>query len=103
MTDQAPDPEERFVRVDFRDLVRDLQQHLHARVEMRQIGARDGAKAVGGIGSCGRELCCTTFLPLRIDTVAGFRIVSNRPIHSASKDVRDVEQTHLGTSADRLS
>lgn len=50
-------------RVDFRDLVRDLTQHLRARVEMRQIGARDGAKAVGGIGSCGRELCCTTFLP----------------------------------------
>lgn len=50
-------------RVDFRDLVRDLTQHLHVRIEMRQIGARDGAKAVGGIGSCGRELCCTTFLP----------------------------------------
>ncbi len=50
-------------RVDFRDLVRDLTQQLHARIEMRQIGARDGAKAVGGIGSCGRELCCTTFLP----------------------------------------
>jgi len=50
-------------RVDFRDLVRDLSQHLHTRIEMRQIGARDGAKAVGGIGSCGRELCCTTFLP----------------------------------------
>jgi cell fate regulator YaaT (PSP1 superfamily) len=50
-------------RVDFRDLVRDLAQRFHLRVEMRQIGARDGAKAVGGIGSCGRELCCTTFLP----------------------------------------
>jgi cell fate regulator YaaT (PSP1 superfamily) len=50
-------------RVDFRDLVRDLTQHLRTRIEMRQIGARDGAKAVGGIGSCGRELCCTTFLP----------------------------------------
>jgi cell fate regulator YaaT (PSP1 superfamily) len=50
-------------RVDFRDLVRDLTQQLHTRIEMRQIGARDGAKVVGGIGSCGRELCCTTFLP----------------------------------------
>src|SRR5262249_41955407 len=50
-------------RVDFRDLVRDLTQYLHTRIEMRQIGARDGAKVVGGIGSCGRELCCTTFLP----------------------------------------
>jgi cell fate regulator YaaT (PSP1 superfamily) len=50
-------------RVDFRDLVRDLAQRFHLRIEMRQIGARDGAKTVGGIGSCGRELCCTTFLP----------------------------------------
>lgn len=50
-------------RVDFRDLVRDLSQRLRVRVEMRQVGARDGAKALGGIGSCGRELCCSTFLP----------------------------------------
>jgi len=50
-------------RIDFRDLVRDLGTRLRARVEMRQIGVRDEAKMVGGIGSCGRELCCTTFLP----------------------------------------
>lgn len=50
-------------RVDFRDLVRDLSSRLRVRVEMRQVGARDGAKAIGGIGSCGRELCCSTFLP----------------------------------------
>jgi cell fate regulator YaaT (PSP1 superfamily) len=50
-------------RVDFRDLVRDLASKVHARVEMRQVGVRDEAKMVGGIGSCGRELCCTTFLP----------------------------------------
>ena len=50
-------------RVEVRDLVRDLTQQLHVRIELRQIGARDGAKQVGGIGSCGRELCCTTFLP----------------------------------------
>jgi cell fate regulator YaaT (PSP1 superfamily) len=50
-------------RIDFRDLVKDLAQKLHARIEMRQIGARDEAKAVGGIGSCGRELCCSTWLP----------------------------------------
>ena len=36
---------------------------MHARIEMRQIGARDEAKMVGGIGSCGRELCCSTWLP----------------------------------------
>jgi len=50
-------------RIDFRDLVRDLSARLHARIEMRQTGVRDEAKAVGGIGSCGRELCCSTFLP----------------------------------------
>jgi cell fate regulator YaaT (PSP1 superfamily) len=50
-------------RVDFRELVRDLAAQLHARIELRQVGARDEAKLVGGIGSCGRELCCSTFLP----------------------------------------
>ncbi len=49
-------------RVDFRDLVRDLAGALHARVEMRQIGARDEAKFLGGVGPCGRELCCATWL-----------------------------------------
>ena len=50
-------------RIDFRDLVKDVSARLHARVEMRQVGVRDEAKMVGGIGSCGRELCCSTFLP----------------------------------------
>jgi cell fate regulator YaaT (PSP1 superfamily) len=50
-------------RVDFRDLVRDIAAKYRVRVEMRQVGVRDEAKMVGGIGSCGRELCCTTFLP----------------------------------------
>src|SRR5262249_5798694 len=50
-------------RIDFRDLVRDLAHDLRLRIEMRQTGVRDEAKLVGGIGSCGRELCCTTFLP----------------------------------------
>ena len=49
-------------RVDFRALVRDLAGHLHARIEMRQVGVRDESKLTGGIGSCGRELCCSTFL-----------------------------------------
>jgi cell fate regulator YaaT (PSP1 superfamily) len=50
-------------RIDFRDLVRDLSNELRLRVELRQVGVRDEAKMVGGIGSCGRELCCSTFLP----------------------------------------
>jgi cell fate regulator YaaT (PSP1 superfamily) len=49
-------------RVDFRELVRDLASHFRARIEMRQIGVRDEAKMLGGYGSCGRPLCCTTWL-----------------------------------------
>ncbi len=49
-------------RVDFRELVRDLAQHFRTRIEMRQIGVRDEAKLVGGIGICGRELCCCSYL-----------------------------------------
>lgn len=49
-------------RVDFRELVKDLAHHFHTRIEMRQIGVRDEAKITGGIGVCGRELCCCTFL-----------------------------------------
>lgn len=49
-------------RVDFRDLVRDLNETLHARVEMKHIGNRDETKMIGGIGPCGRELCCSSWL-----------------------------------------
>ncbi len=47
-------------RVDFRELVRELASHFRTRIEMRQIGPRDEAKMLGGYGSCGRPLCCTT-------------------------------------------
>jgi cell fate regulator YaaT (PSP1 superfamily) len=49
-------------RVDFRELVRELAAEFRTRIEMRQIGVRDEAKMLGGYGSCGRPLCCTTFL-----------------------------------------
>lgn len=49
-------------RIDFRALVRDLAGEFKTRIEMRQIGVRDGAQMLGGIGPCGRELCCSTFL-----------------------------------------
>jgi cell fate regulator YaaT (PSP1 superfamily) len=49
-------------RVDFRSLVRDLGATLKGRVELRQLSPRDEARVIGGIGSCGRELCCSTFL-----------------------------------------
>lgn len=57
-------------RVDFRELVRDLAKAFHARIELRQIGVRDEAKLCGGVGCCGRELCCgawmTDFNPVSI-------------------------------------
>jgi len=49
-------------RVDFRELIKVLAKEFHVKVEMRQIGARQEAGKVGGIGSCGRELCCSTWL-----------------------------------------
>jgi cell fate regulator YaaT (PSP1 superfamily) len=50
-------------RVDFRLLVRDLARTFRSRIELRQIGARDEARLLGGIGPCGRILCCASFLP----------------------------------------
>ncbi len=50
-------------RVDFRQLVRDLARTFKTRIELRQIGPRDEAKMIGGIGPCGRILCCASFLP----------------------------------------
>ena len=49
-------------RVDFRELLKVLAAKLHCRIELRQIGARDRAKAIGGLGPCGLPLCCSTFL-----------------------------------------
>lgn len=49
-------------RIDFRELVKDLAAVFHTRIELRQIGVRDETKLMGGIGICGRELCCKTFL-----------------------------------------
>ena len=49
-------------RIDFRELVKDLAYRLHTRVEMRQIGVRDASMMIGGLGPCGRELCCSSWL-----------------------------------------
>ncbi|HEY3155052.1 MAG TPA: stage 0 sporulation family protein [Candidatus Eisenbacteria bacterium] len=49
-------------RVDFRDLVKDLASIFRTRIELRQIGVRDEAGRIGGVGTCGRELCCATWL-----------------------------------------
>lgn len=49
-------------RVDFRELVKDLASHFKTRIELRQIGVRDKARMIGGLGLCGKDLCCTMFL-----------------------------------------
>ena len=50
-------------RIDFRELVKDLASVFRTRIELRQVGVRDEAKMLGGIGMCGRPLCCNTYLP----------------------------------------
>jgi cell fate regulator YaaT (PSP1 superfamily) len=68
-------------RIDFRELVKDLAAKFKTRIEMRQIGVRDEAKIVGGLGICGRELCCRTFLtsfePISIKMAKSQELVLN--------------------------
>jgi len=56
-------------RIDFRELVRSLSQQYQTRIELRQIGPRDAAKIIGGIGPCGLMLCCSTFIG-EFDTIS---------------------------------
>ena len=56
-------------RVDFRELVKDLVQEFRTRVEMRQVGVRHETKMLGGMGTCGRELCCSSFMK-KFDSVS---------------------------------
>ncbi|MBU4234906.1 MAG: hypothetical protein KKB91_07930 [Proteobacteria bacterium] len=56
-------------RIDFRDLVKDLVLEFHTRVEMRQVGVRHETKMIGGLGTCGRELCCSVFMD-KFDSVS---------------------------------
>lgn len=67
--DNSPDFDQQVVvyftapqRVDFRALLPDLARSLQSRIDLRQVAARDTARLIGGIGACGRELCCTTFI-----------------------------------------
>ena len=73
-------------RVDFRALVRELASEFRCRIEMRQIGARDEARLLGGYGTCGRPLCCTTWLK-------GFQPVS----------IKMAKRQHLSLNPSRLS
>ena len=73
-------------RVDFRALVRDLAAQFRCRIEMRQIGARDEARLLGGYGTCGRPLCCTTWL-------RGFEPIS----------IKMAKRQHLSLNPSRLA
>jgi len=68
-------------RIDFRQLVRDLAKELRMRIEMRQVGVRDEAKMIGGLGVCGRPLCCASFMksfePVTIQKARQQQIVIN--------------------------
>lgn len=68
-------------RIDFRQLVKDLAKELRMRIEMRQIGVRDEAKIIGGMGVCGRTLCCVSFMktfePVTIQKARKQQIVIN--------------------------
>lgn len=65
-------------RVDFRALLHDLAASLRARIDLRQIGSRDAARIIGGLGTCGRELCCSTFLPAL--PAIGMRMVKDQDL-----------------------
>ncbi len=68
-------------RIDFRELVKDLAKEFKMRIEMRQVGVRDEAKMVGGLGVCGRQLCCFSFMkdfkPVTIQRAKKQKIVIN--------------------------
>jgi len=69
-------------RVDFRELVKDLAKLFKTKIELRQIGVRDGTKMIGGIGMCGREICCSSFIqkftPIHINMAKVQKIALNQ-------------------------
>ncbi|MEE0945634.1 MAG: stage 0 sporulation family protein [Acutalibacteraceae bacterium] len=79
-------------RVDFRELVKDLAASLHTRIELRQIGVRDEARMLGGIGICGQPFCCSRFL-------GGFQPVS---IKMAKEQGLSLNPTKISGSCGRL-
>jgi cell fate regulator YaaT (PSP1 superfamily) len=69
-------------RIDFRELVKDLAKVFKTKIELRQIGVRDGTKLIGGIGICGREVCCASFIqkftPIHINMAKMQKIALNQ-------------------------
>ena len=75
-------------RVDFRQLIRDLASAFSIRVEMKQVGMRQEAARLGGVGSCGRELCCSTWLTdfRKVNTAAArYQQLSLNPLKLAGQ------------------
>jgi len=70
-------------RVDFRELVRDLASVFRTRIELRQIGVRDEARLKGGLGICGREFCCSSFLHEFVPVTLKMAKVQNLPLNPA--------------------
>lgn len=75
-------------RIDFRELLKDLAASFRARIELRQIGPREGAKIVGGIGSCGRCLCCTTHI--RDFDVVSMKMAKDQGMNLSSNKIAGV-------------
>jgi len=69
-------------RIDFRELVKELAKIFKTKIELRQIGVRDGAKLIGGMGICGREICCLSYIqkfsPIHINMAKIQRIALNQ-------------------------
>jgi len=70
-------------RVDFRDLARDLGAHFRCRVELRQVGPRDEARLLGGVGRCGRTLCCASWLPVFPEVSMNMAKTQDLPLNPA--------------------
>jgi cell fate regulator YaaT (PSP1 superfamily) len=70
-------------RVDFRDLARDLGTHFRCRVELRQVGPRDEARLLGGVGRCGRTLCCSSWLPVFPEVSMNMAKMQDLPLNPA--------------------
>ena len=81
-------------RVDFRELVKDLVKKLHTRVELRQIGVRNKAKMIGGVGPCGRELCCA-YIPQGISFRLGKDGQRAKSVPESNKNIRGLRSAHV--------
>lgn len=109
-------------RVDFRELVKDLASVFRTRIELRQIGVRDEAKMIGGLGPCGRQLCCKVFLrefepisikmaknqdlslnPAKISGICGRLMCCLRYESDVYEDEEDQDADHHVKNADQLN